>query len=152
MSFRNEDGLAPFPFSTHLFFHRFLNGFRRNDVLYFYTVNLNAPRIGCFIQNTPHTGIDNIATCQRTVKFQLTDNISERSCRQVFNRIHRVFNAVGIELRIGNLKIDNRVDHHGNVVLCNNRLGLKVEHSFLERHLIRDPVDKRHLNVQTDLP
>jgi len=62
------------------------------------------------------------------------------------------FYAIGKELRIGNLIIDNRIYLHGDVVFCDNGLGQEVGDLLLKRHLPSNVFDKRNLNVKSDVP
>ena len=77
-----------------------------------HAVNLNAPRIGRFIQNDANFRVDNIARGQRVVKLHITDDISQRCCRKVLNRGDRALHAVSIQLRVCDLEIHHRVDLH----------------------------------------
>ena len=152
LTFGNQNGFAPFAFGPHLLFHRFLNGVRRNDVFYFNAVYLNAPRVGRFVQNTAHSRVDDVAARKRAVQFQFADNVTQRRCRQVLDGVHRIFDAVGKQFRVGYLKINDGVDHHRNVVFGDNRLRLKIEHALFERYPVCDAVDKRNFYVKSHRP
>ncbi len=50
------------------------------------------------------------------------------------------------------MKVYDRIYVDGYVVLGDNRLGRKVHHVFLERHLLCHLVDEGHLKVKSRLP
>ena len=81
-----EYRLAALTLSLHLLLHRLADTRRRNDVFKLHAVYLYTPRVGRFIKNGAHLGIDYIPRGQALVKLHITDNISERSRRQIFNR------------------------------------------------------------------
>ena len=151
-AFCDEDGFPPFTLCSHLLFHSNLDILWRCDVLYLHTVDLDAPRVGGFIEHHAYLGIDVFSAGQRFVKFQFTDDISEGGGSEVFDGVHRAFHTIGIEFRIGYLEINYRVYLHGHIIFGDDRLRRKVYDFFLERDFSGDLVYQRDLKVQTHLP
>ena len=60
--------------------------------------------------------------------------------------------AVGVQLRVGDLKIHDGVDLHGDVVLGDDGLGRVIEHLLLEAHLFCHALNERGFEVDADLP
>ena len=85
------------------------------------------------------------------VQLQLTDDVSQRSSCQIFNRGNRTLHAVGKQLGIGNLIKDNAVNLHGNVIAGDDRL-LKIDHLLFQGDPFCDMVDKRNLKVYAVVP
>ena len=123
-----ENSFTALTLGFHLFFHRVLNFTRRNDVFQFDTVDLNAPRVGRFVQNHANFRIDGVARGQGAVEFQFTDNITKRGRGQVFNRRQRRFYTVSVKLRVGNLEKYDRINLHGNIIFGDNRLRCEINH------------------------
>ncbi len=69
------------------------------------------------------------------VQLQLADDVPERGGGEVLNRGKGPLHAVGVQLRVGDLKIDDRVDLHGHVVFGDDRLRRKIDDLFFERDL-----------------
>ena len=126
-----QDLFAAFALGTHLLFHGFLDILRRHDVLKLHTVDLDAPRVGGFIEDGAHFGVDNVARGKRLVEFKVTDDVAQCGCRQIFDSDHGMLHAVGIQLRVGNLIIDDRINLHMHVIAGDNRLRRKIEHLLL---------------------
>ena len=63
-----------------------------------------------------------------------------------------MLDAVGVELGVGDLKIDDRVDLHGDVILCDNGLGREVCYLFLEGDGLCDSFKERDLDMDTGSP
>ena len=63
-----------------------------------------------------------------------------------------MLNAVGIELRVGDLEIDNGVDLHRDVVLCDDGLRRVVEDLLLEADLLGHALNERDFEMDADLP
>ena len=63
-----------------------------------------------------------------------------------------MLDAVCVELGVGDLEIEHRINLHGDVILGDNRLGRVVHDLLLEADPFGDPFDKRHLKVDTHLP
>ena len=63
-----------------------------------------------------------------------------------------MLHAVGVELGIRNLEIDDGVDLHSDIILGDDGLGRKIRHLLLEAHLLGHPLDKGHLQVQSHVP
>ena len=63
-----------------------------------------------------------------------------------------MLHAVGIQLGICNLKIDHRVNLHGDVVLCNHGLRSEIRHLLLQGHFFRDPLNKGNFHMQAHVP
>ena len=63
-----------------------------------------------------------------------------------------MLDAVGIELGIGDLEVDDGVDLHGDVILGNNRLGRIVKNLLLEADLLCHALNERDLEVNADGP
>ena len=69
-----------------------------------------------------------------SVQLQLTDDVTQSGCSQIFNGCHRMLDAIGVLLCIRDLEKDNGVDLHGNVILGDYRLGLEIYNLFLDGH------------------
>ena len=65
------------------------------------------------------------------VKLKVADNVAQRRGRQVFDSDHGVFHAIGIQFRVGDLIVDDRIDLHMNVIAGDNRLRRKIENLLL---------------------
>ena len=63
-----------------------------------------------------------------------------------------MLDAVGIELGVGDLKIDDRVDLHGDVILGDDGLGIEVGDLLLEADLLDHALNEGDLQVQADVP
>ena len=72
--------------------------------------------------------------------------------RQRFHGDHRLLDAVGIELRIRDLKVDDGIDLHGDVILRDNGLRGIVQYLLLQADAAGDALDERQLEVDADLP
>ena len=83
------------------------------------------------IQRCTHLCIDGLAGSQGFIQFQITDDITKGGCCQVFDCHHRIFHTVGKQSGVGNLIEHNRINSHGNVILCDNRLRREVRYLFL---------------------
>ena len=86
------------------------------------------------------------------VQLQVADDIPQGGGGQVFNGAHGMLHAVGVELGVDDLEVDDRVNLHGHVVLGNDRLGREVHHLFLQAHLFGHPVQDRQLDMQAHAP
>ena len=63
-----------------------------------------------------------------------------------------MLHAVGIQLGIGDLEVDHRVDLHGHVILGDDRLGSKVRHLLLQRDFLGNAFNKGNFQVQPHIP
>ena len=63
-----------------------------------------------------------------------------------------MLDAVGVELGVGDLKIDDRVDLHGDVILGDDGLGIEVGDLLLEADLLDHALNEGDLQVQADVP
>ena len=114
--------------------------------------DFNAPGIRDLIEDGAHLRIDHIAGCQSLVQFQIADDVSQRRRRQRLHGDHRVLHAVGIELRVRNLEIDDGVDLHRNIILRDDRLRRIIQYLLFQADPLGDPVDKRHFDMNADAP
>ena len=151
-AFCTQDGFTAFAFCLHLLLHRVADGLRRENVLQLHTVDLDAPRVGSFVQDRAHLGVDHITAGQAFIQLQFTDDVTQRRRRKILNGNHRLFNTIGKELRIRHLEVDNRIDLHGNVIFCDNRLGWEVRHLLFQRDNLCYPLNKRNQKMDTDTP
>ena len=142
MSFCNKDGrlllalcakdcLTTFTLSLHLLLHRILDGCRRDNVLKFHTIYLDAPRICGNVKRCAHLRVDRLSGCQRLIQFQVADDITQGSCRQVLNCHNRIGNSIAEHLRVCDLVENDRVNSHSYVILRDNRLRRKVHDLLL---------------------
>ena len=63
-----------------------------------------------------------------------------------------MLDAVGIELGVGDLEVNDSVDLHGDIILGDNGLGRIVQHLLLQADLSCDAVNEGNLEVQTNAP
>ena len=63
-----------------------------------------------------------------------------------------MLHTVGVELGIGDLEVDDRVNLHGDIIFGDHRLGGKVRHLLLQAHLFGNALDKRHFQMQAYIP
>ena len=63
-----------------------------------------------------------------------------------------MLHAVGIQLGVCDLEIDDRVDLHGDVVLGDDGLGREVHHLLLQAHFFGHPVQDGELDVEPHAP
>ena len=147
-----QDGLAALALGLHLLFHGVLDLAGRQDVLQLHAVDLDAPRVGGLVQNGAHLGVDGVAAGEALVQLQLADDVTQGGSGQILDGAHGILHAVGVQLGIGDLEVDDRVDLHGDVVLGDDRLGVEVRHLLLEADLLHHPLDERQLEVQAHAP
>ena len=147
-----ENSGAAFTFRLHLLLHRVLNLARRKYVLELNADNADTPRIGRLVKDNADLIVDRIARGERVIELKVADDVSQSCCGEVLDRAQRTFNAVGVELRVGDFKIHDRINLHCDVIACDNGLRRKVDYLLLERNLLGDSVDKRNLEVQSCLP
>ena len=69
---------------------------------------------------------------RRLVQLQLTDDVAQGGGGEVLNGAHGILHAIGVELGVGDLKIDDGVDLHGNIVLGDDGLGVEIRHLLLQ--------------------
>ena len=74
--------------------------------------------------------VDHIARSEGLIEFHVADDIAQGGCRQIFHGHQRIFDTVGIKLWIGDLKIDDRVDLHGDIIFGNDGLRRKIRDLF----------------------
>ena len=65
---------------------------------------------------------------------------------------HGALDTVGVELRVGDLEIDDGVNLHGDVILGDDGLRRIVKHLLLEADLLGHALNERDLDVDADLP
>ena len=141
-----------FTLCLHLLFHGFTDRCRRLNVLQLNTGNLDAPGIRCGIDRCQHAGIDCLTGGQGCVKFHVTDDVTQCCGGEIFHCHDRIFNAVCIQFRIKDQEVHNGVNHHRDVIFCNNRLRCKVRHLFLQQNLACYTVHYRQHEMNARLP
>ena len=60
--------------------------------------------------------------------------------------------AIGVELGVGDLKVDDRVDLHGHIILGNDRLRGKVHHLLLQGDHLGHLFQEGELEVDAHAP
>ena len=100
---------------------------RRKDNLIYYGSMADKYIIMLQVMETKKVDDLDVAT-KVSVQLQLTDDVSQRSSCQIFNRGNRTLHAVGKQLRVGNLEEDYRINSHGNIILSDNRLWREINH------------------------
>ena len=63
-----------------------------------------------------------------------------------------MLHAVGVQLGVGDLEINDRVDLHGDVILGDHGLGRKVRYLLFQADLFGHALNKGHLQVQAHIP
>ena len=124
----------------------------RDDVLQLHAVDLDAPRIRGLVQNGAHPGVDGVAAGEGLVQLHIADDVAEGGGCQVLNGVHGVLHAVGVQLGVGDLEINDRVDLHGDVILGDHRLGREVRYLLFQADLFGHALNKGHLQVQAHIP
>ena len=152
LTFCTKDSFSSFTLCFHLFFHGFLNSSRRNDVFEFYPVDFDSPWICGNIQRCTHFCVDYFTGSQCFIKFHITNDISQCCRRQIFDCHDRVLNSVCKKLRICDLEKYNRIDLHGYVIFCDNRLWWEVHYLLFQIYSSRYTVNKWCLEVNTCVP
>ena len=147
-----KNGLTTLTLCTHLLGHDLLDFLRRLDVLDLHAGHLDAPLIGCFIQNGLHLAVDGLTAGQRLVELHVTDDIAEGRCRKILKTRNRILYAVGIKTRIEHFHENNGVDLHGDVILRDYRLRREIQHLLLQADGLRHALQKRHLHMEAGLP
>ena len=131
-TFRTEDCFSSFTLRLHLLLHGILNCFRRHNIFQLYTVYFNSPFICRNIQDRTHLGVDRLTGSQCLIQFQITDNITQRCCCQIFDRRNRAFYPVCILLRVSDLIEYDGINLHRNIIFCNYCLRFKVNDLFFQ--------------------
>ncbi len=144
--------LAAFTLRAHLLGHDLFDGGRRLDVLELDTGDLEAPRVGGFIQDRFHALVDLVAGRQGLVQLHFTDDVTKGGRGKVLQTGQGIFHAVDVELRIEDFTEDDGVDGHGDVVLRNDRLRREVEDLFFQGDFRSDTVDERDLDMDAGFP
>ena len=86
------------------------------------------------------------------VKLKVTDDVTERGGGQILDRLQRLLDTVGIQLRIGDLEEHDGIDLHGDVILGDNRLRIEVRDLLLERNLLGNALKHRDQDVKAGVP
>jgi hypothetical protein len=133
-----QNRLPAVALGLHLLLHGRLDVLRRQDVFELHAVDLDAPGVGGLVEDGAHLGVDDVAGGQRLVELEVADDVAQRGGGQRLHGDHRVLDAVGVELRVGDLVVDDGVDLHGDVVLGDDGLRGIVEHLLLEAHALGD--------------
>ena len=76
------------------------------------------------------------------IELELTDYVSESCGAEILYGCKGVLNAVGIELCICYGEEYHRIYLHGNIILCDNGLGLEVHYLLLDGDTLCNPVDE----------
>ena len=147
-----QNGLTALTLGLHLLFHGVLNFLGRQNVLELHAVDLDAPGVGGLVKDGAHLGVDDVAAGERLVELHFADDVAKRRGGQVLDGVHRVLDAVGVELGVGDLKIDDRVDLHGDVILGDDGLGIEVGDLLLEADLLDHALNEGDLQVKADVP
>ena len=114
--------------------------------------SISADAIVGFVEDLAHLGVDDVAAGQALVKLQVADEVAQRRGREVLDRKDRLLDAIGVELRVGDLVVNDGVDLHGDVVLRDDGLRREVRDLLFERQTLGDRLDERDLQVQADAP
>ena len=152
LAFGAEDGFAAFAFGLHLLLHGVADGFGRQDVLQLNAVDLDAPGVRRLVEDGAHLRVDDVAAGEAFVKLELADDVSQSRRGEVLDGYHGLLDAVGEELRVSHLEVDDGVYLHGDVVLRDDGLRREVSHLLLEGDGLGDLVDEGDLDVQTGVP
>ena len=86
------------------------------------------------------------------VQLQVTDDVAQGGGSEVLNGGHGILHPIGVQLRVGDLEIDHRIDLHGNIVLGDDGLGGKIHHLLLQGNILCNPLNERDLEVQAHAP
>jgi len=124
----------------------------RDDVLELDAVDLDAPWVGCFIEDEAHFGIDQVTRGQGLVQLEIADDVTQRCGGEILDCHDRILDAVGIQFGIGDLVEKDCVDLHRDIVLGDHGLGLEIGHLLLEGDDLDHPVDERNLDMDTGMP
>ena len=149
--FRRRDDRALLALSGDLRLHRPKDLRRRRQILDLVAQHLDAPVRRRCIERTDDGRVDLVALLERAVELHSPDDASQRRLRQLGDREHVVRRAIRCEPWIGHLKINDAVDLQLRVVPRDADLRRHVERNFAEIVAIRDPVDKRHDEVEPRL-
>lgn len=122
------------------------------NVLDLYPVDLDAPGVGGLVQQGAHLGVDGVAAGEGLLQIHVADDVAHGGDAQVLNGGHGPLHPVGVELRVGDLEVENRVDLHGDVVLGDDGLGREVHHLLLEGNHLCHPLQERNLEVDAHAP
>ena len=147
-----QDGLTALTLGLHLLLHGVLDLTGRQDVLQLHTVDLDAPGVRGLVQNGTHLGVDGITGGKALVQLQLTDDVAQGGGGEVLDGVHGILHAVGIQLGVGDLKVDHGVDLHGDVILGDDWLGIEIRHLLLQAHLLHHTLNEGDLQMQAHAP
>ncbi len=93
-----------------------------------------------------------VAAGEGLVQLQIADDVAQGGGGQVLNGAHGVLYAVGVELGVDDLEVDDGVDLHGDVVLGDDGLGGKIHHLLLQAHPLGHAVENGQLHVGAHAP
>ena len=137
-AFRLQNCLPAIALRFHLLFHGVLDVGGRQNVLQLYAGNFNAPRIGGFVQNGAHFGVNDVAGSEGLIQFQIANDVTQSGSGEGFHSDHGLLHAVGVQLGICNLEIHNGINLHGNVILGDNGLGRIVQNLLFQTYALGD--------------
>ena len=106
----------------HLLLHSGEDRIRRCDILQFHTINFYAPFIGSIIKHCTQLFINRVTRSQCLIKFQFTDDITQRRLRQLLDSVRQIIDLVSGLEGIDNLEVEQRIDFSLNVILRNHIL------------------------------
>ena len=152
MSFGNKNLLTALPLGPHLLFQCVADGIGWNNVLDLYAVYLYAPWVGGLVQYAPHLVVYYIAAGKGLVQFKFSDYVTQCGGRKVLQRIYRLLHAIGVQLRIRDLEINNCINFHGDVILSDDWLRREVQNLLLKGDRGQTAVDEWNLYMDSNVP
>ena len=90
-----------------------------------------------------------IALLERPVQLHLADHAAQGRLRKLGDCDHEIARAIGRELRVGHLKIEDTVHLQLRIVFGDADLAWNIKRYFAQIVLVSDAVDKRNHEIQS---
>jgi hypothetical protein len=139
-----QDRRALVPVGAHLLLHRLLNGGRRVDRLQLDPIDADAPLPSRLVEDAAKLRVYLVARGERLLEVEASDHVAKGRHGELFDRLDVVRDLVGRRLRLGDLKVDDRVDADDEVVLGDHGLRCERHHLLPQIDHFPDPIDERH--------
>src|SRR6266446_6709842 len=127
-----DDGRAPLALGAHLLLHGVTDVARGIDVLELYAADLGTPLVRRLVENGAQLGVDRVARRQDVIELHLADYVAERGLRQLLDRVGEIGDLIRRAHRIGDLRVNQRVDFDDDVVFRDHVLAGEDVHRLAQ--------------------
>ena len=148
LAFALGDHRALLALRRDLRLHRAQDRLRRREALDLVAQHLDPPGASRLVEDGDDHVVDLVAALEGLVELHLADHAAQRRLGELRDREHVVRGAVGGELRVDHLEVDDPVHRELRVVLGDADLLGDVQRHFLERVLVGHAVDEGHDHVE----